>query len=65
MNQALDADEAGLRDIAVRLYTDAAELGLSTVSMIRFVVNYDILLCNWFLWYVIYAMLHRKLTMQI
>ncbi|XP_026826623.1 calpain-7 isoform X2 [Ooceraea biroi] len=29
MNQALDADEAGLKDIAVKLYTDAAELGLS------------------------------------
>lgn len=34
MNQALDADEAGLKDIAVKLYTDAAELGLSTVSTI-------------------------------
>lgn len=32
MNQALDADEAGLKDIAVKLYTDAAELGLSAVS---------------------------------
>ncbi|KAK9306776.1 hypothetical protein QLX08_002670 [Tetragonisca angustula] len=29
MNQAQDADEAGLKDIAVKLYTDAAELGLS------------------------------------
>ncbi|XP_018046701.1 PREDICTED: calpain-7-like [Atta colombica] len=29
MNQALDADEAGLKDIAIKLYTDAAELGLS------------------------------------
>jgi len=32
MNQALDADEAGLKDIAVKLYTDAAELGLSAVN---------------------------------
>ncbi|XP_014469420.1 PREDICTED: calpain-7-like [Dinoponera quadriceps] len=30
ISQALDADEAGLKDIAVKLYTDAAELGLST-----------------------------------
>ncbi|KYQ58641.1 Calpain-7 [Trachymyrmex zeteki] len=29
MNQALDADEAGLKDIAIKLYTDAAELGLN------------------------------------
>jgi len=50
MNQALDADEAGLKDIAVKLYTDAAELGLSTVSAIYLVINYDIFLCNWFLW---------------
>jgi len=34
MNQALDADEAGLKDIAVKLYTDAAELGLSAVSTV-------------------------------
>lgn len=34
MNQALDADEAGLKDIAVKLYTDAAELGLSAVNTI-------------------------------
>lgn len=34
MNQALDADEAGLKDIAVKLYMDAAELGLSAVSII-------------------------------
>lgn len=33
MNQALDADEAGLKDIAVKLYTDAAELGLSTKTV--------------------------------
>lgn len=29
VNQALDADVAGLQDIAIKLYTDAAELGLS------------------------------------
>lgn len=29
LNQAQDADEAGLKDIAVKLYTDAAELGLN------------------------------------
>ncbi|XP_043248289.1 calpain-7-like [Colletes gigas] len=29
INQAQDADEAGLKDIAVKLYTDAAELGLN------------------------------------
>ncbi|XP_029035260.1 calpain-7-like [Osmia bicornis bicornis] len=29
INQAQDADEAGLKDIAVKLYTDAAEFGLS------------------------------------
>lgn len=29
MNQAQDADEAGLKDIAVKLYTEAATLGLS------------------------------------
>ncbi|CAL7935433.1 unnamed protein product [Xylocopa violacea] len=29
MSQAQDADEDGLKDIAVKLYTDAAELGLS------------------------------------
>ncbi|KAG6797685.1 calpain-7 [Apis mellifera caucasica] len=29
MNQAQDADEAGLKNIAVKLYTDAAELGLN------------------------------------
>ncbi|XP_031826247.1 calpain-7 [Nomia melanderi] len=28
VNQAQDADETGLKDIAVKLYTDAAELGL-------------------------------------
>ena len=33
MNQALDADEAGLKDIAIKLYTDAAELGLSAVNI--------------------------------
>ncbi|XP_029166810.1 calpain-7-like isoform X1 [Nylanderia fulva] len=33
MNQALDADEAGLKDIAIKLYTDAAELGLSTKTV--------------------------------
>ncbi|KAG7189662.1 hypothetical protein KM043_017338 [Ampulex compressa] len=32
LNQALDADEAGLKDIAIKLYTDAAELGLSAKS---------------------------------
>ncbi|XP_033225588.1 calpain-7-like [Belonocnema kinseyi] len=30
LNQALDADETGCKDIAVKLYTDAAELGLRT-----------------------------------
>ncbi|XP_015603072.1 calpain-7 isoform X2 [Cephus cinctus] len=29
MSQALDADEAGCKDIAINLYTDAAELGLN------------------------------------
>jgi len=38
LNQALDADEAGYKDIAVKLYTEAAELGLSTVSML-FCIN--------------------------
>lgn len=33
MNQALDADEAGLKDIAIKLYTDAAELGLSAKTV--------------------------------
>lgn len=37
MNQAQDADEAGLKDIAVKLYTDAAELGLSMVYKILIV----------------------------
>jgi len=39
MNQALDADETGLKDIAIKLYTDAAELGLSAVS-IRLLHNF-------------------------
>ena len=39
MNQALDADEAGLKDIAIKLYTDAAEFGLSAVS-IRLLHNF-------------------------
>lgn len=46
MNQALDADEAGLKDIAIKLYTDAAELGLSTVSITLSVNNYYIKLLN-------------------
>ncbi|XP_054012473.1 calpain-7-like [Hylaeus anthracinus] len=32
INQAQDADEAGLKDVAVKLYTDAAELGLNVKS---------------------------------
>jgi len=34
MNQALDADKRDLKDIAIKLYTEAAELGLSAVSTI-------------------------------
>lgn len=48
MNQALDADEAGLKDIAIKLYTDAAELGLSAVSIILY-NNYYVQLLNSFL----------------
>lgn len=33
LNQAQDADESGCKDIAVKLYTDAAELGLSVVGI--------------------------------
>lgn len=36
MNQAQDADEAGLKNIAIKLYTDAAELGLNMVNNIIF-----------------------------
>lgn len=36
MNQAQDADENGLKNIAVKLYTDAAEFGLSMVNNIIF-----------------------------
>lgn len=32
LNQALDADEAGCKDIAIKLYTDAVAFGLSVVS---------------------------------
>ncbi|KAF7392820.1 hypothetical protein HZH66_008653 [Vespula vulgaris] len=42
INQALDADEAGLKDVALKLYTDAAELGLSvkvTTSEIKTKLN--------------------------
>lgn len=34
LNQALDADEAGCKDIAIKLYTEAAALGLNTVSVV-------------------------------
>lgn len=34
ISQALDADEAGLKDIAIKLYTDAVELGLSAKLVI-------------------------------
>jgi len=46
MNQALDADEAGLKDIAIKLYTDAAELGLSAVSITLGYNNYYVKLLN-------------------
>ncbi|XP_047358341.1 calpain-7-like isoform X2 [Vespa velutina] len=42
ISQALDADEAGLKDVALKLYTDAAELGLSvkiTTSEIKIKLN--------------------------
>lgn len=34
LNHALDADAAGLKDEAIKLYTDAAEIGLSIVSLL-------------------------------
>lgn len=33
LNQALDADEAGFKEEAIKLYTNAAELGLKAVSL--------------------------------
>ena len=44
MNQAQDADEAGLKDIAVKLYTDAAELGLSMVHKTIVKINHIIII---------------------
>lgn len=60
MNQALDADEAGLKDIAIKLYTDAAELGLSTVNTIPPINNILILYSN-YIFYLIYMIYCRKL----
>lgn len=34
MQQALDADEASLTDLALQLYTQAVELAVSVVSII-------------------------------
>lgn len=35
MQQALDADEANLKDLALQLYTQAVELAVSVVSTLQ------------------------------
>jgi MIT (microtubule interacting and transport) domain. len=40
-HQALDADEAGNKDEAVDLYTQAVELGIRTVSVLRTIIAFD------------------------
>jgi hypothetical protein len=42
LNQALDADEAGFKEDAIKLYTNAAELGLRAVSKFVFKIVYKI-----------------------
>lgn len=40
-HQALDADEAGNKDEAVELYTQAVELGIRTVSVLRTIIAFE------------------------
>lgn len=46
LNQALDADEAGFKDEAIKLYTNAAELGLKAVRFTCFSLNITSLVFN-------------------
>lgn len=40
-HQALDADEAGKKDEAVELYTQAVELGIRTVRVLRMIIAFE------------------------
>jgi len=41
-HQALDADEAGNKIEAVELYTQAVELGIRTVSVLRTIIAFEV-----------------------